>query len=66
MAEGKSKAKGRKIGRHAKRSPSMARYRGENRMAVNKRKAIERHDRRMAKKAKKLGKRFRPSKRAAA
>lgn len=38
----KTKA-GRKFGRNAKRSPSMAQYRGANRMAVNKRKAIEKH-----------------------
>jgi hypothetical protein len=35
----------RKFGRNAKRSPSMARYRNENRMAKNKRLAIEKEDR---------------------
>lgn len=45
----KSKAKGRKIGRHAQRSPSAKVYKATNRYDINKRKRAKRHARRVAK-----------------
>lgn len=44
----KSKAKGRKIGRHRDRSPSAKVYKMTNRCDINRKKKAKRHARRMA------------------
>ena len=50
----KSGKKNRKFGRNAKRSPAMARYRGEQRYFKNKRLRQEREQKKRRKKALKL------------
>ena len=48
MAQQKQKAKGRKIGRNAKRPSAMA-YKASNRLELNRKRKAKRHARRMAK-----------------